>query len=45
MGAAPAGAPSEIKEQADIVVGSCEDGAVADFIEYIEEKYNIQNNI
>jgi Cof subfamily protein (haloacid dehalogenase superfamily) len=45
VGAAPAGAPSEIKEQADIVVGSCEDGAVADFIEYIEEKYNIQNNI
>ncbi len=36
VGAAPAGAPEEIRQAADVVVGRSEDGAVADFIEYVE---------
>ena len=39
ISAVPAGAPDDLKQIADIVVGSCEDGAVADFIEYIEANY------
>ncbi len=36
--AVPANAPDDIKEMADLVVGHCYDGAVADLIEYIERK-------
>jgi HAD superfamily hydrolase (TIGR01484 family) len=36
VGAAPSGAPEVIRQAADIVVGRSEDGAVADFIEYLE---------
>jgi Cof subfamily protein (haloacid dehalogenase superfamily) len=39
VGAVPADAPEDMKQSADLVVGPCEDGAVADFIEYIEAKY------
>lgn len=39
LSAVPADAPEDIKKIADVVVGPCEDGAVADFIEYIEAKY------
>lgn len=35
--AMPAEAPDELKKLADITVCRCEDGAVADFIEYIEK--------
>ncbi|MDR3645533.1 MAG: HAD hydrolase family protein, partial [Clostridia bacterium] len=38
-GFAPAGAPQEVKAAAGHVVGSCEDGAVADVIEYLERRY------
>ena len=41
VGAAPEGAPDDIKHEADVVVGRCEDGAVADFIEYLEERFAI----
>lgn len=34
----PQNAPEDIKEKADMVVGHCYDGAVADLIEYIEQK-------
>jgi Cof subfamily protein (haloacid dehalogenase superfamily) len=40
LSAVPSGAPDDLKQLADIVVGSCNDGAVADFIEYIEARYN-----
>lgn len=33
--AAPAGAPAEVRAAADAVVGACEGGAVADFVELI----------
>jgi Cof subfamily protein (haloacid dehalogenase superfamily) len=36
--AVPQNAPDEIKKMADLVVGHCYDGAVADLIEYIEQK-------
>lgn len=39
LSAVPAEAPEDLKQLADIVVCRCEDGAVADFIEYIEAKY------
>lgn len=39
FGAVPAGAPDDLKAIADVVVGPCEDGAVADFIEYLEAKF------
>ncbi|NLA86727.1 MAG: HAD hydrolase family protein, partial [Clostridiales bacterium] len=39
VGAVPAGAPDDLKQCADLVVCSCENGAVADFIEYIEATY------
>lgn len=35
VGGAVAGAPDEIKKLADVTVGSCRDGGVADFIEHI----------
>ena len=38
-GAATKDAPKDVKKHADIVVCSCDDGAVADVIEYIESKY------
>jgi hydroxymethylpyrimidine pyrophosphatase-like HAD family hydrolase len=37
IGVAVANAPDDIKAQADLVVGHCRDGAVADVIEYIEK--------
>lgn len=37
--AVPDEAPDDLKSIADIVVGRCEDGAVADFIEYIEARF------
>jgi Cof subfamily protein (haloacid dehalogenase superfamily) len=39
FGAVPSGAPDDMKRAADLVVGKCEDGAVADFIEYLEAKF------
>ena len=36
--AVPQNAPDEIKQMANLVVGHCYDGAVADLIEYIEQK-------
>ena len=39
IGAVPEGAPDDLKRIADVVVCKCEDGAVADFIEYIEAKF------
>lgn len=39
VGAVVKDAPDEVKKHADIVVCSCDDGAVADTIEYIEKKY------
>jgi Cof subfamily protein (haloacid dehalogenase superfamily) len=39
VGAVPAGAPEDIKAIAGLVVGPCENGAVADFIEYLEDRY------
>jgi Cof subfamily protein (haloacid dehalogenase superfamily) len=36
IGVAVANAPDDIKDRADLVVGHCRDGAVADVIEYIE---------
>ncbi|SHI01831.1 hypothetical protein SAMN02745823_01932 [Sporobacter termitidis DSM 10068] len=39
LSAAPSGAPDEVKSVADVVVCPCEDGAVADFIEYLEMRF------
>ena len=39
LGAAPEDALEDVKSAADIVVGKCENGAVADFIEYLEERF------
>jgi Cof subfamily protein (haloacid dehalogenase superfamily) len=39
IAAVPADAPDELKALADIVVCRCDQGAVADFIEYIEKRY------
>jgi Cof subfamily protein (haloacid dehalogenase superfamily) len=39
IGASPAGAPDDVKAVADVIVGSCEGGAVADFIEYLEDRF------
>lgn len=38
IGAVPEGAPDDLKQIADIVVCKCEDGAVADFIEHLEDR-------
>lgn len=35
ISAVPEGTPDDIKAYADYIAGSCEDGAVADFIEYL----------
>ena len=32
----PSNAPEDIRQMADLVVGDCRDGAVADLIEYLE---------
>lgn len=37
--AVPQNAPEEIRAMADVVVCSCNDGSVADFIEYLEKHY------
>jgi Cof subfamily protein (haloacid dehalogenase superfamily) len=39
VSAVPAGAPDDLKAEADVVVGLCGEGAVADFIEYIEAHF------
>jgi Cof subfamily protein (haloacid dehalogenase superfamily) len=39
LSAAPEDALEEVKSAADLVVCKCEDGAVADFIEYLEERF------
>lgn len=36
--AMPCNAPEDLKKNADLVVCSCSDGAIADLIEYIERK-------
>ena len=38
ISAATAGAPDDIKEYADYIATTCEDGAVADFIDYLTQK-------
>lgn len=40
IGAATAEAPDDIKQFAEFVAGSCKDGAVADFIEYLTGKFS-----
>lgn len=40
VSACPHNAPETLKQKADVVVGHCDDGAVADFIEYIERMYS-----
>ena len=35
ISAVPADTPEDIKAHADFIAGSCEDGAVADFIDYL----------
>ncbi len=40
IGAATAEAPDDIKKFAEFVAGSCKDGAVADFIEYLTSKFS-----
>lgn len=35
ISAVPSGSPEQLKSVADFVAGSCEDGAVADFIDYL----------
>lgn len=39
VGGATQGAPEDVRHEADIVVGRCENGAVADFIEYLEDRF------
>lgn len=39
LGAVPEEAPDDLKCIADVVVGKCDNGAVADFIEYLEAKF------
>ncbi|MBR4762510.1 MAG: HAD-IIB family hydrolase [Clostridia bacterium] len=39
IGAVTAEAPEDVKQAADKVVGSAADGAVADFIEYLKERF------
>lgn len=39
FGATVENAPEEIKKTANLVVGRCEDGALADLIDYLEEKF------
>ncbi len=38
ISAAPSGAPEEIKSRVDFTAGRCEDGCVADFIDYLKRK-------
>lgn len=42
---APQGAPQEIKNAADVVVGPCEEGAVADFIENLHERLAARTDV
>ena len=44
IGAAVANSPEDIKIQADFVAGSCEGGAVADFINYLYKKRKEAND-
>lgn len=39
VSAVPSGAPEDVKSAAKVVVGPCENGAVADFVEYIEKNF------
>lgn len=43
LSAAPANAIDEIKAAANLTVSDCSNGAVADFIEYIESMYHLHN--
>ncbi len=45
VSAVPADAPDDMKKIADIVTCKCEDGAVADFIEYIEASYHCDGEV
>ena len=37
----PANAPEEIRAQADLLVCGCENGALADLVEYLEQRYGL----
>ena len=39
LGVTVAGAPGPLQAKADLVVGTCENGAVADLVEYLEKHY------
>ena len=39
ISAAPSNAHEDVKDVADLIVGPSSEGAVADFIEYLEERY------
>lgn len=39
ISACPGGAPDEVKQKADIIVGAAENGAVADFIEILKRRF------
>ncbi len=40
IGAVPIDSPEDIKEKADFITGTAESGAVADFIDYLTEKFS-----
>jgi len=39
ISAAPSDAPEDIKAAADLIVGPCAKGALADLVEHLEERY------
>ena len=39
LSAAPSSAQEEVKAAADVILGSCDEGAVADLVEHLEERY------
>ncbi len=41
IAAVPSGAPDDLKALADVVVGPCQIGAVADFVEYLEDRLGV----
>ncbi len=40
IAAVPAGTPDDVSKYADFVAGACKDGAVADFIDYLTNKFS-----
>ena len=40
IAAVPKGTPDDISQYADFVAGTCKDGAVADFIDYLTSKFS-----